>query len=154
MRRRRTFFAAVAALCVLPLRAGAQPAVRVFRLGILRSRPAPSAAGAAEFVAFERPLRDLGYVEGRNPLIETRYAQNDLQRLPTRARELVELKVDMILPVAAFEASSAPLDDTSGVHEGVAPGPSMRRVAGGRVAHRASAMFDAPRCLLWWYAND
>ena len=109
MKRRRTIFAAAAALCAWPLRAFPQPPVRVFLLGILRSGPAPSGTAPSVLAAFEGPLRELGYVEGRHLLVEGRYAQADLQRLPALARELVELKVDVILPVAtsAIQAAKA-----------------------------------------------
>ncbi|MEO7854728.1 MAG: ABC transporter substrate-binding protein [Rubrivivax sp.] len=107
MKRRHTILAAAAALCAWPLRAFTQPAGRVFRLGILRSGPTPSGANPAVLAVFEGPLRELGYVEGRNLLVEGRYAQNDLQRLPALARELVELKVDVILPVATSAIQAA-----------------------------------------------
>jgi len=47
--------------------------------------------------AFEQGLRDLGYVEGQNLVIESRYAEGRLERLPDLATELVRLKVDVIV---------------------------------------------------------
>jgi len=47
--------------------------------------------------AFRQGLRDLGYVEGRNLVIEIRSAEGKLERLPALAAELVALKVDVIV---------------------------------------------------------
>jgi len=47
--------------------------------------------------AFRQGLRDLGYVEGRNVVIEYRDAEGKLERLPALAAELVALKVDVIV---------------------------------------------------------
>jgi putative ABC transport system substrate-binding protein len=52
-------------------------------------------------------LRELGYVEGQNLLIERRYAEGKLDRLPGLARELVELQVDVIVPVGGAAIRAA-----------------------------------------------
>ena len=57
--------------------------------------------------AFRQGLRDLGYVEGRNVVIETRNAEGKRDRLPALAVELVALKVDVILAVSTLEALAA-----------------------------------------------
>jgi len=61
---------------------------------------------------FAAPLRALGYIEGQNLLVERRFAQNRPERLPALARELVELRPDVILAVAT-SAIHAVKDATS-----------------------------------------
>ena len=75
--------------------AEAQQPARIPRIGILA---APSAFFfSARLEAFRQRLRELGYVEGKNILIEYRYAEGKLERLPDLAAELVRLKVDVIV---------------------------------------------------------
>jgi ABC-type uncharacterized transport system substrate-binding protein len=57
--------------------------------------------------AFRQGLRDLGYVEGRNVMIEIRDAEGKLERLPALAAELVALKVDIILAASTPQAFAA-----------------------------------------------
>jgi putative ABC transport system substrate-binding protein len=77
-----------------PLVAGAQQAAKVPRIGYLSLN-----AGANPHLreAFRQGLRDLGYVEGRNVVIEYRDAEGKPERLPALAGELVALKVDVIV---------------------------------------------------------
>ncbi len=92
---RRTFIGTVAGgLLAAPLGAEAQQAGKVPRIGYL----APNlAAGPLGREAFRQGLRDLGYVEGRNLVIEYRDADGKFERLPALAGELVALKVDIIV---------------------------------------------------------
>ena len=77
--------------------ADAQQAARVFRIGFLIS---PNAAFISfRVAAFRQRLRELGYVEGKTIVIEYRYAEGRLDRLPALAAELVSLKVDLIVTV-------------------------------------------------------
>jgi putative ABC transport system substrate-binding protein len=78
--------------------AEAQPEKRVRRIGILRSGSASSLNSASQHEVLRQGLRELGYVEGKNLLIEYRYGENDPDRLSELARELVQLKVEVIVP--------------------------------------------------------
>ncbi len=73
----------------------AQQPKKVPRIGFLGGT-APSTV-AARVEAFRQGLRELGYVEGKNIVIEYRYAEGKLDRLPALAAELVRLKVDVIV---------------------------------------------------------
>jgi putative ABC transport system substrate-binding protein len=102
---RRTFIGAFAGgLVIARSVADAQPATKVYRIGLLSLLSAESAAAAVSR-ALNDGLRDLGYVEGRNIIFERRYADGKLERLPDLATELVRLRVDVI--VAATNPSVA-----------------------------------------------
>ena len=80
----------------------AQPTGKVPRIGILSpSSPSEASRSASDlavlFAAFREGLRDLGYVEGRNIKIESRWAEGNYERLPGLAADLVRLKVDVIV---------------------------------------------------------
>ena len=95
-----------AALCCVDSQAQ-QPA-RIPRIGIL----IPSSASflSARVEAFRQRLRELGYVEGKNIVIEYRYAEGKPERVPDLAAELVRLKVDVIVtagPSATLAAKKA-----------------------------------------------
>jgi putative ABC transport system substrate-binding protein len=87
----------------------AQPPVKAARIGVLVGGTASTYAANSE--AFRQGLNELGYVDGRNIVIEYRYAERKPERLPALAAELVRLKVDLILTAgdqgirAAKEAS-------------------------------------------------
>jgi putative ABC transport system substrate-binding protein len=70
----------------------AQPAGKIPRLGVLSG----GSAGNPPFEAFRQGLRDLGWVEGKNLIVEYRFAEGQVDRLPALAAELVQLKVDII----------------------------------------------------------
>ena len=90
--------------------ATAQQPAKIPRIGFL-SAASPSAI-AARVEAFRQGLDELGYVEGKNIVIEYRYAEGKRDRLPALAGELVRLKVDVIVTAgpgstrAAKEATS------------------------------------------------
>jgi len=93
---RRTFVGGVAGwLLVAPLAARAQQVAKVYRIGILETIPA--ARNAANLDALRKGLRELGYVEGRNLVIEYRSADGRPERFPDLASELVRLKVDLLV---------------------------------------------------------
>ena len=92
--RRNTLLAALwvaFGLVWLPFAAEAQQA-KLHRLGFLANH-SPS---NPEYQTFLQTLRELGYVEGKNITIEARYAQDNFDRLPELARELVRLDVDLL----------------------------------------------------------
>ena len=78
-----------------PLAAGAQPAGKVPRIGILN--PASPSTVSLFHDRLREGLRDLGYVDGQNIVIEYRWAEGKNDRLPDLAAELVRLKVDLIV---------------------------------------------------------
>ena len=78
-------------------------ASKVHRIGILAERSAPDPMVAA----FVEGLRDLGYVEGRNIVIERRYALGATSRYSDLVAELVQLKVDVLVVGGAVAAKSA-----------------------------------------------
>jgi putative ABC transport system substrate-binding protein len=92
---RPTVIAMVLVLLVAPLAAEAQPAAKMPRLGYLESRSPSRVADQLE--ALRQGLSELGYVEGRNIVIEYRYAEGKFERLPDLAADLVRLKVDLIV---------------------------------------------------------
>ena len=96
----QTLFTATAvALVVLtgPLGAGAeQAAANVYRIGYVRAEASP----AADIKAFREGLREHGYVEGRNVVIEYRWADGNEERLHSLVAELLRLKVDLIVTSA------------------------------------------------------
>jgi len=85
--------------------AHAQPTGKVYRLGLLGSGSATAQAGLVE--ALRDGLRERGWVEGRNILIDYRFAENRFDRLPDLAAELVRLKVDLIVAMPAAAAVAA-----------------------------------------------
>jgi putative tryptophan/tyrosine transport system substrate-binding protein len=78
-----------------PLAARAQQAERVRRIGVLETTSLP--LNAANFEAFRQALRELGYTEGRNLVIEYRSAEGHPERFPELAMELVRLNCDLII---------------------------------------------------------
>jgi ABC-type uncharacterized transport system substrate-binding protein len=83
----------------------AQQPARIFRIGILI--PSSASLNSARVEALRRRLRELGYVEGKNIVIEYRYAEGKLERLPDLAAELVRLKVDVIVTAPTQAALAA-----------------------------------------------
>jgi putative ABC transport system substrate-binding protein len=103
--RRREFVTLVSgALVVWPLVARAQPSGKIWRIGFIAHR----------YEEFYDPLfqglRELGYTEGQNLVVERRYAEGRVERFKEFAAEMVQLKVDLIIVVttpAAFAARNA-----------------------------------------------
>ena len=86
------------ALVAAPLVAEAQQAGRPWRLGVLRlDSPPPAEAEPASVRQLREGLRDLGYVEGRDIVVDVRWAGGQLARLRPLAAELVRLPADVIV---------------------------------------------------------
>jgi putative ABC transport system substrate-binding protein len=103
---RRAFIGRIAGgLLAVPHGALAQQPARIARIGYLSSLSASADSGHKE--AFRQGLRDLGYIEGQNIIVEARYADGKFDSLPDLAAELVRLKVDVIVaaPTAAIQAA-------------------------------------------------
>jgi putative ABC transport system substrate-binding protein len=102
---RRVFISAVAmSILTVPNGAEAQPAGRVYRLGLLHPTSPQDSVMAPTIV---KALRELGYVEGQNLTMETRYAEGRVDRLTVLARELVQLRVDVLLAVGSAAIRAA-----------------------------------------------
>ena len=76
------------ALLTVPLVAGAQPAAKVYRIGFLGGSPPTSPEASRLWEGFFQGLRELGYVEGQNVVIEGRWYGDRTERLPALAAEL------------------------------------------------------------------
>src|SRR4030095_10455682 len=104
---RRALLMSGGALLLTPRGASAQQANRVYRVGVISVVPAP-----LYVAAWEQGLRELGWIEGKNIVLEYRYSHGRYDFYPTFAAELVRLKVDVIMAVtdlaiqAAREATS------------------------------------------------
>jgi putative ABC transport system substrate-binding protein len=99
---RRAFLGTLAGcLLAAPRTAAAQPAAKVYRLGLLGGSPPNSPGGRRAWEGFFQGMRELGYVEGQNILVEGRFYGDHTERLPALAAEIVRLKVDVIVAGAA-----------------------------------------------------
>jgi putative ABC transport system substrate-binding protein len=85
----------VVVLLAVAVIAEAQQPTKVPRIGYLS--PTSPSVSPTRIEAFRQGLRELGYVEGKNIVIEYRYAEGKFDRLPALAAELVRLKVDLIV---------------------------------------------------------
>ena len=84
-----------ASLAIGPLAADGQQAEKVWRIGFMS--PYSAEYDKTRIAGLKQGLRDLGYVEGQNIVIEQRHADGDLARLPDLAWELIRLKVDVLV---------------------------------------------------------
>src|SRR5262245_26348407 len=107
--RRRDFITLLSGAAAWPLAARGQAVGKVPRIGYL-SPGSASPGPLAYHDEFQRGLRELGYVEGRNIVIEYRFADGKFDRLGALAAELVQLNVDVIVslvPQASLAAKNA-----------------------------------------------
>src|SRR6266699_1264900 len=94
--RRRAFITLLGgAVATWPLAARAQQAGKVWRIGLLSGASRETFSGL--YAGFQQGMRELGYVEGKDFVGETRFADGNYERLPDLAAGLVRLKVDIIV---------------------------------------------------------
>jgi ABC-type uncharacterized transport system substrate-binding protein len=106
-RRFWRFLIAAGALIAVPLVADAQPAARVYRIGYLGATASASPQNLGLRDAFRQGLREHGWVEGSNILIEYRSAEGKFDRLPELASELVSAKADVIFAPSSIQVEAA-----------------------------------------------
>jgi putative tryptophan/tyrosine transport system substrate-binding protein len=106
--KRRDFITLLGGAATWPLAARAQQSGKLHAIGLL----SVGSMTTGVFAAFHDGLRELGWIEGKNLLIERRFAENRIERLPDLAAELVRLNVDVIVgfgtppPLAAKRATT------------------------------------------------
>jgi putative ABC transport system substrate-binding protein len=102
--RRREFVTLIGAAATWPLALRAQPAGKVWRVGFLGTNSHES--NSNQYTGFLQGMRALGYVEGKDIVVEFGFADGDYERLPALAADLVRLKVDALLagPTPAVRA--------------------------------------------------
>jgi putative tryptophan/tyrosine transport system substrate-binding protein len=104
MIERRSFIVGGVAVLLIPLAAEAQQAGKVYRIGFLWDSPAvwPHA-----LQAFRRGLSDLGWIEGKNIVLEFRWAEGRFDRLPSMVDDLIRLKIDLIVAPTSIYTDAA-----------------------------------------------
>src|SRR5215470_355189 len=102
--RRREFITLLGGVAAIPFAAHAQQAGKIHRVGLLWDGPD---VFADEIEAFRQGLRDLGYVEDRNLVIEYRWGKGKPDRMQALAEELVRLKVDVIVAPSSIYTEAA-----------------------------------------------
>jgi putative ABC transport system substrate-binding protein len=105
-KRRKLLVALGAGALTAPFGSFAQQQGKVWRVGFLAPRR-PDDLATDVYSGFPRGMRDLGYIERKNLIIEWRYADGVLDRLPGLAAELVRLKVDVIVTAGTPATSAA-----------------------------------------------
>lgn len=111
MNRRNTVFALLA-LGATPWVSHGQQQGKIWRVGFLTQRRRPASIDADFIGAFPRGMRELGYVEGKNLVIEWRFDDN-FEHLPALAAELVALKVDVIVSGSSQAISALKMATTT-----------------------------------------
>jgi putative tryptophan/tyrosine transport system substrate-binding protein len=121
VRETLVWFVAAVTLAAVPAAEAQQPS-SVPRIGYLSSTSLANLAGRIE--AFRQGLRDLGYIEGKNIVIEWRDTKGNPDRLPDVAAELVRLKVDVI--VSPGPTVTRVVRDATGVTASIPGGTEFR----------------------------
>jgi putative ABC transport system substrate-binding protein len=95
--KRRDFITLLGGAVILPIAAQAQKTGQVRRIGVLFGLAQGDRQAVIELATFKNTLQELGWIEGRNILIEVRWAAAEVDRMQAFARELVGLQPDLIL---------------------------------------------------------
>jgi putative ABC transport system substrate-binding protein len=103
--KRRQFIGLAGLLAAWPS-AHAQQTERIRRIGVLMNRVVEDADGQARLAAFQRGLQNLGWADGRNIRVDTRWSANDVDRTRKYAKELLALAPDIILASGTISVSS------------------------------------------------
>ena len=114
--RRRDFITFLGSAAAWPLVASAQQSGKVWRIGFLAGGARPTNLEGTAYSAFLRGMRELGYTENQNFIVEWRFAEGRLELLSTLAEELVQLNVDVIvvgltaaIPIAQRATGTIPI---------------------------------------------
>ena len=105
--RRKLLIALGAGALAAPFGSFAQPQNKIWRVGFLAARHVDLLDSAGGYGQFRQGMRELGYVEGKNLVIEWRSAEGNNERLAGLAAELVNLKVDVIVTAGTPAISAA-----------------------------------------------
>ena len=109
--KQREFIAGLGSAAAWSVAAHAQQGDRVQRVGGLLPLAETDPEGQARQAAFEKGLKEIGYVDGRNVTIDFRWVAAQFDRLPALAADLVRRQVDVIVtpgnPLATFAAKAA-----------------------------------------------
>ena len=105
--RRKLLIVLGTAALAAPFGSLAQQQGKIWRVGFLAMRSPTASNPVVSYGAFVQGMRELGYVEGKNLIIEWRMAEGKVERLPTLAAELVQLKVDVIVAAGVQPTSAA-----------------------------------------------
>jgi len=105
--RRKLVFVLGASSLLASFGLQAQTPGKVWRVGFLTLRSRPDSFDTNVFGAFRTGMRELGYVEGKNLIIEWRFADGKPERLPALAAELVQLNVDVVVAAASQPTGAA-----------------------------------------------
>ena len=105
--RRRLVFGAGAGLICAPFAAFSQHPAKIWSVGFLLSTARPSSIENERYGVFSKGMRELGYIEAKNLVIHWRFADNSNERMAALARELVQLKVDVIVTAGVPPTSVA-----------------------------------------------
>ena len=104
---RRKIVIAIGASTLAPIASFGQPASKVWRVGFLSQRHVDFVDADSRYGPFTQGMRELGYVVGKNLVIEWRSAEGKSERLPELAAELVQLKVDVLATAGTPAAQAA-----------------------------------------------
>jgi putative ABC transport system substrate-binding protein len=103
---RRKLLAALAGAAAWPIAAGAQQAERVRRIGVLMGQGKDDPRNASRIAAFEQTLDKLGWSHGQTVVAEFRWGAGNLDRMQSYARELMDLRPDVVVAESTPAASA------------------------------------------------